>query len=840
MATESQKDLPAKSLPPVRVVDLGNEKQGITGSITIVGGKVTRRGGGGGSTTGGTITKVTNVDVNTAERITGVKASPNVQVTNTQRKAVAQQKQQSKQTGFTGVVEVRDQGGKLSQRQFIQNNRIVAEESKLTGQSPQERKGKPTKFQVTRNKKGQVQEVKEERTTNETAPQPSDLDTGFYYRSQAVFSNRKGKLTYFETTKEGNIVRTLSTEEVAKYNLRPTEELRAVTLEQEKGLPAFKRSSYNQPAINRYVSTPIKKGVTGVLRKSDKAVSEKLIFPVTSFIGKKTGVSQSDISRYLAKETTKRTYPVLIRNLESSNSKNFRAQASQTLINAQINEVVKRPATTTAFLVSTSSVKFPKIPNKLVFPTRSLNPTRTIIGQQPFQVGNVKTSVNVVTRAQEIKPPRVVIQRSSKGLLGVDDTLKVLPSKTIYTSGIGIKNVALTGTSRAEFNSLSSNIQKINFDQLKDLPSIPKYTTSKIPILEKGEPVYISQIQSKNLLAPKGRTTKLYTSSTTFNPVVENERVAVFRGYSTYKDVTKPFARARGNVPRENVVLFQSKELIKIGKETSKVQVFKGGLGKQTPLSKSFLEQQRQEIPLPPIKQPAQLKKVAPVSVKTPKTTTVISTSIINTPKAIQKNRVIPRQSSRVIPRQTQSLNQRSITKQIQPSKSLSKQVSIQTPKQNTITQQAIKQTQLQKTIQSLALNRIIPTRPQPSFQSPPVARPVRIPTLFKAKPQPTPTPRGQGEFKLFVKERGTFKFRGAFSNPIRASRRGAFITGKTISRSFKVTGSRPAPLPKGFRRSKKKGQQNVFVELPKTALSQSTEQFQIQKARRFKAPKLI
>ena len=84
---------------------------------------------------------------------------------------------------------------------------------------------------------------------------------------------------------------------------------------------------------------------------------------------------------------------------------------------------------------------------------------------------------------------------------------------------------------------------------------------------------------------------------------------------------------------------------------------------------------------------------------------------------------------------------------------------------------------------------------------------------------------------KLFVKEKGEFKFKGLYPNVFRASAVGKYLTGTGISRSFKILGGKGI-LPTGYRKSKKKGQGNVFVELPKTALSQTGEQFVVQTAR--------
>jgi len=106
---------------------------------------------------------------------------------------------------------------------------------------------------------------------------------------------------------------------------------------------------------------------------------------------------------------------------------------------------------------------------------------------------------------------------------------------------------------------------------------------------------------------------------------------------------------------------------------------------------------------------------------------------------------------------------------------------------------------------------------------------------LFKYKP--AKQQRGTGRFNLFVKQKGIWKPKGTFLNMNKALFSGRSLTGLSIDRSFKITGGKVGLL-KGYRWSRAKGQKNVLVELPKTALSQSGEQFQIKTAKRKKKKK--
>ncbi len=154
------------------------------------------------------------------------------------------------------------------------------------------------------------------------------------------------------------------------------------------------------------------------------------------------------------------------------------------------------------------------------------------------------------------------------------------------------------------------------------------------------------------------------------------------------------------------------------------------------------------------------------------------------------------------------------------------------TSRQSLISRSALKQAQVlrQKQILKLSLRTPFPVRPRPrGFRFPIRPRGFVFPKIkrgisgFKT-----------GKVQLFVKQKGIFIPKGTFSNVAQAQARGVFLTGSTIDRSFKILGGKVG-VPTGFRRSRAKGLENVFVELSKTALSQRGEQFAVQRARRRK-----
>jgi hypothetical protein len=94
----------------------------------------------------------------------------------------------------------------------------------------------------------------------------------------------------------------------------------------------------------------------------------------------------------------------------------------------------------------------------------------------------------------------------------------------------------------------------------------------------------------------------------------------------------------------------------------------------------------------------------------------------------------------------------------------------------------------------------------------------------------------GKLNLKLLIKEKGQWKAKGLYSDIGKATKVGKFLTGKDITRSFKIEGANGI-LPQGYRfaRKNKKPIKNIFVELSKTSLSQTGEQGTIQSYKKLK-----
>jgi len=219
-------------------------------------------------------------------------------------------------------------------------------------------------------------------------------------------------------------------------------------------------------------------------------------------------------------------------------------------------------------------------------------------------------------------------------------------------------------------------------------------------------------------------------------------------------------------------------------------------------------------------------------------TTSLFSRTKVSTQEVTPKQLQVPKTTTTFIPTQKvtqvqdqpqglrlgggQSYSQVSTQQQKEILSTTTAQIPAQIPAQSQKIFQAQRSIQRQQQQTSrLGFTTTIPTR-IPKEPKPKLFIPLR--TLPRATPS-------FGGAKLFVKEKGIFKFRGAFASPYKAVSAGKFITGQTIQRSFKVTGAKVG-TPFGFRRSRKKGQEDVFVELSKTALSQRGEQQAVQLGR--------
>lgn len=227
-------------------------------------------------------------------------------------------------------------------------------------------------------------------------------------------------------------------------------------------------------------------------------------------------------------------------------------------------------------------------------------------------------------------------------------------------------------------------------------------------------------------------------------------------------------------------------------------------------------------------------KNIIGASVKIPLQAPLNKIPVLVSAKQVSNKAVTQTITPRVTQSQAQQTNQASITKVTQAERTQLRTRTIQSTAQNQQQQQRqipqVAQVSLQRQQQrQVTLQRTVQIQRQENrFFS--IRMPVpRVPTpkiFVLPKLRGSSGNTGARGVKLFVKERGIFKFKGLFESPSRASKRGQFLTGTSISRSFKLVGGK-APLPKGFRTSRR--QKNIFVELSKTALSQPREQYAVQ-----------
>lgn len=133
-----------------------------------------------------------------------------------------------------------------------------------------------------------------------------------------------------------------------------------------------------------------------------------------------------------------------------------------------------------------------------------------------------------------------------------------------------------------------------------------------------------------------------------------------------------------------------------------------------------------------------------------------------------------------------------------------------------------------------------------PTIKTTPIYPPSRPPSIPKIPKNPikfnTFLPKQSysgGTYRVLTKRFGKWFTIGSGLSLQQAQNLGIFKTSRTLGRSFKIESSAGKGVnigtPYGYRRSRKKGQQNVFVELSKYALSKPTEIKEIQFFRRRK-----
>jgi len=389
---------------------------------------------------------------------------------------------------------------------------------------------------------------------------------------------------------------------------------------------------------------------------------------------------------------------------------------------------------------------------------------------------------------------------------------------------------------RTEFKTLSKP-EQFAFKRLAASKPAPKLfrkgadlTRSVIQTERFGKLGFKGKQAGRFKITPAGRRTRLNVAATEVaKPVVDTSEIKVSEFKTVFKDVSKPFARARGKTPSLQGVLIEYKKPVVLDK--TPVLTPKG-----KPVSYGKLSQVTRQVakPLPkPVIKPAktipETRTVGTTKTKT-QAVTVISkaaTRTIQTPRQLRVSRsaiiskVKPVSKIKTIPKVREISKQRPATKV----KEISKVKTISKVKQAQKQKQALK---LKQALKFKTLPRSIPTRVvRPTKE--PIKTPLLSSALSKKQTQ-------AGKFTVLVRRYGKFKPIGIYKTPTAAFRAGRRVAAGTLAASFKVTGSKLPKVPKGFYQSKK--EKGVFIEKRGFRLSKIGEKKEIQLAKKRKGGK--
>jgi len=489
--------------------------------------------------------------------------------------------------------------------------------------------------------------------------------------------------------------------------------------------------------------------------------------------------------------------------------------------------------------------------------------------------------------AKEVFRPSQFIKTTTPFNVHGEEAFTTFSAKNVkYGRTIGVERVSPIESnviSPSEFTNLPK-IEKMLFQRMVEarvgkpvsLKLVPKflskekiYVRSSFDVTKTGRVAKI-KAGEYDLLKPlvkEGKTTSKYLTISEVTETGETKLANLYRVDTQYKDITKPFSRATGKTQRLITKGAELKQPIVLD-IVKDVNFISPANIQKTPMSTTFAEQivkQSLSKALPKIirqpkttailKQPTQLPSVVPSS--------LISQSLYSgtgmyerteggqVPRTIPiltQNKFMTSSSFKTIP----LMKEESINRSGFKNRELFKEETILSPREELVPRTEnimkevprMKEVELQKFIQKqkyIQKQKFIPRQPIPRF---PTNRPPRFPRTteprtFGFKLKPTRFNLGSGKLKLLVKEKGLWKAKGLFSDIGKATQTGKFLTGKDITRSFKIEGAKGI-LPTGYRFARKKGRQikNVFVELPKTALSQKQEQFKIRYAKIMKGGK--
>ena len=295
-----------------------------------------------------------------------------------------------------------------------------------------------------------------------------------------------------------------------------------------------------------------------------------------------------------------------------------------------------------------------------------------------------------------------------------------------------------------------------------------------------------------------GKRTTLTQTITKTIPTISSDKVDVYYSKTVFKDVTKPFARSTGNIPKLDTTLYQFKEPIILDVEPVKsiapAEITKTpyDYAKQTPTTK--------QIPEP-------LKKILP-KIETPTETRTTTKNVFNNKEiSVAGNNLYSTGSTRNIisVKGMSKLKGSSKLKEVTKLKETSKLKEVTKLKESN----KLKETTKLKDV--LKLKQLSKEKPMPLIF--PTARIPKVPekSIGKIFSKKSTAFSSGKSFNVFGRRFGKFKLVGSSKTERGAFSLGKAWTGKTLGATFKIPKAKARKLP-GFR-TKKTNEGVLYIE---------------------------
>ena len=252
----------------------------------------------------------------------------------------------------------------------------------------------------------------------------------------------------------------------------------------------------------------------------------------------------------------------------------------------------------------------------------------------------------------ELRPPTIVEEPGRGLLFGRIEAPKIERVISLPTiEGLPVTTVTTRGARVGRLDVLTGISRRVTPEEIRGLPRTQEFLFERFAEAQVGRPVpkeFVPRVLGRgrefelgeltslklgkidigkaptrvDLFPPRqlGRRITRFETLAEFKEIAKTPELEVLGGQLLFKEVTKPFARARGVTPRLRGIVFRAREPIILEGDLG-VQVLRPVSGKKTPLSKTFEQQILKPLevlpkPLPKARRPrAVVRRAEPTRV---------------------------------------------------------------------------------------------------------------------------------------------------------------------------------------------------------------------------------